>query len=112
MVLHCHAPGWKTWYVSETAPREKLYIVDPEVVVDALVHCIDRTSGREAVHDPDVEHELATQRVPFQKRAWRTGCEEVADAEWTAKEQERRRAAKMMVKIYEPVSVDDVLGSC
>lgn len=30
----------------------RYYINDPEVMVDAIVHCIDRTSGREPVHDP------------------------------------------------------------
>ena len=44
-ISHCAAPKWKTWYNDRHVGR--YYINDPEVVVDAIVHSIDRTSGRE-----------------------------------------------------------------
>ena len=47
------------WYRDTKDPDTKIYMDDPEVVVDAIVHCIDRTSGREAVHDPDADHDIA-----------------------------------------------------
>jgi hypothetical protein len=48
--FHCAAPKWKTWYNDPHVGR--YYINGAEVVVDAIVHCIDRTSEREPVHDP------------------------------------------------------------
>ena len=48
----------KIWYRDTKDPDTKIYMDDPEVVVDAIVHCIDRTSGREAVHDPDAEYRM------------------------------------------------------
>lgn len=71
--------------------------------MDALVHCIDRTSGREAVHDPDADHKLATEPVQFQQSPlWGGGLQKHIDAEWVEKELERRRVAKMKAKVYEP----------
>lgn len=37
-------------------------MTDPTIIVDALVHCIDRTSGRGPIHDPDAAFELARDR--------------------------------------------------
>jgi hypothetical protein len=78
--FHCSAPKWKTWYNDPHVGR--YYINDAEVVVDAIVHCIDRTSGREAVHDPDGEHRLQQETAlttpglpPFRSAAYLEGKE-------------------------------------
>ncbi|KAH7402704.1 hypothetical protein BKA66DRAFT_436108 [Pyrenochaeta sp. MPI-SDFR-AT-0127] len=60
----CSAPGWKMW--SSNAPddyhnsnaRGTHPITNPIFIVDAIVHCIDRASGRQAVHDPNAIHKL------------------------------------------------------
>ncbi|KAF9699195.1 hypothetical protein EKO04_003275 [Ascochyta lentis] len=106
--LHCEAPTWKTWYCSATKPSKKIYLSEPEVVVDALVHCIDRASGREAVHDPETDHKLRQERAEFletQKAStaiWGARAGRQDDAEWVALELERREAARAKARIYEP----------
>ncbi|KAF3046221.1 hypothetical protein E8E11_003274 [Didymella keratinophila] len=61
----CAAPKWKTWY--EDAHVGRCYINDAEVVVDAIVHCIDRASGRKAVHNPEKDHALEQEEQPDQR---------------------------------------------
>lgn len=94
--------------MSDTLPRERIFITDPEIVIDAIVHCIDRTSGREAVHDPETDHQLAQEMKGFTETRkaptsiWGLEHKEHVDAEWMAVEFERRQMAKRKAKIYEP----------
>ncbi|KAF3004392.1 hypothetical protein E8E13_010098 [Curvularia kusanoi] len=101
--VHCHAPEWRTWHLSANTPPTKVYISDPEIVVDALVHCIDRVSKRQAVHNPDADHSLTNDAIKFARPpAFRGGMGRYVDAEWTAAEQEGRKRAKMKAKVYQP----------
>jgi hypothetical protein len=52
----CAAPKWKAWY--EDAQVGRYYINDAEVAVDAILHCIDRASGRKAAHNPEKDYAL------------------------------------------------------
>jgi hypothetical protein len=44
----------KTRGSGDTVAEERRYFDTAEIVVDALVHCVDRTSGRASVHVPDI----------------------------------------------------------
>lgn len=59
-VADCSAPGWKMWgsNTDTNAKEGKIPITDPTIIIDAIVHCIDRASGRTAVHDPDRDDTL------------------------------------------------------
>jgi hypothetical protein len=61
-VAQCAIKGedWETWGIDDIQNPEakKIPITDPKVFIAALIHCIDRTSGREPVHDPDTHHSL------------------------------------------------------
>lgn len=46
--FYCASPKWKTWYRDDGKTSTERYVADAKVVVDAIVHCIDRSSGREA----------------------------------------------------------------
>ncbi|CAI9630799.1 unnamed protein product [Alternaria burnsii] len=83
----CSAPGWQIWGSdTDTSPgpnptlADKEWIevrryrmiskipcpqptwisthISPSNIVDALVHCVDRASQRQAIHDPEGDHEL------------------------------------------------------
>lgn len=105
--LHCLAPLWRIWYLDPAASsKKKIFITDPEIMVDMLVHCIDRTSGRDAVHDPDADHRWATEeaevaKAPFQGGPWSRYRGRVGK-EWTAAEKENRQIAKTLAKVYQP----------
>jgi hypothetical protein len=103
--FQCQAPDWKTWHYKADDTTTKVYLTDAEMIVDSLVHCIDRTSGREAIHDPETDHTLAEEytqflQLPSSKWRMRQGME--VDAEWTARELKRRKIAKYKAKIYRP----------
>jgi hypothetical protein len=100
--LHCLAPKWRIWYWDPAASKKKVFITDPEVMVDALVHCIDRTSGRDPVHDPDADHRWATEEVEVARTPFQGGGRGRFGKEWTADEKEDRRIAKMLAKVYQP----------
>jgi hypothetical protein len=58
----CSAPGWRmygleTAYFGSDKPDDSdmIPINDPRVVVDALAHCVDRATGREPAHAPDLD---------------------------------------------------------
>jgi hypothetical protein len=61
-VAQCAIKGedWEMWGIDDIQNPEakKIPITDPKVFIAALIHCIDRTSGREPVHDPDTHHSL------------------------------------------------------
>ncbi|KAF1958602.1 hypothetical protein CC80DRAFT_557982 [Byssothecium circinans] len=53
--MHCGAPKLKIWGKHSLHSPEKVAFDDPAVIVDALVHCIDRTSDRDLIHNPEVD---------------------------------------------------------
>ncbi|CAO2657315.1 Nn.00g034410.m01.CDS01 [Neocucurbitaria sp. VM-36] len=67
----CAAPDWKMSgsrrysinYQTTSTHMEEHPITDPSIIVDALVHCIDRASGRQAIHDPDAFHKFGRDSV-------------------------------------------------
>ncbi|KAF2632881.1 hypothetical protein BU25DRAFT_85121 [Macroventuria anomochaeta] len=83
MKLDVGSPEWKIWYHNAHVPGSKHYINDPEIVVDAIIHCIDRTSGRQAVHNPEADH---TRDGANSESAW----------------QLHRRDWKAKYKVFEP----------
>jgi hypothetical protein len=60
----CCAPEWETWGSHEPDGTHVL-IADPRVVIEAIVHRIDVTSGREAIHCPDTMHKLHKDIVQY-----------------------------------------------
>ena len=101
--LHCLAPKWRIWHWNSAASsNKKVFITDPEIMVDMLVHCIDRTSGRDAVHDPDADHRWATEEAEVARTPFQGGGQGRFGKEWTADEKEDRRTAKMLAKVYQP----------
>ncbi|KAF2110433.1 hypothetical protein BDV96DRAFT_651070 [Lophiotrema nucula] len=43
----------RMWSSNDLSTDEQIFFTDPAIIVDAIVHCIDRTSAREQiVHDP------------------------------------------------------------
>lgn len=88
---HCCAPGWETWG-SHEVDGTHLPIADTRVVIEAIVHCIDVTSRREAIHSPDTMHKLEEdlkQYARFQEaRSLTKG--DMLSWEFTTKELKRR----------------------
>ncbi|KAI4712946.1 hypothetical protein J4E89_001924 [Alternaria sp. Ai002NY15] len=55
--------GWYGKANARTYEKKQIYIcnpsnVTPTVIVDAIVHCIDRATQRQPIHDPETEHKL------------------------------------------------------
>ena len=104
----CCAPGWEIWGVEHPNPlrpstEDKIPITNPNIIVDALVHCIDNTSHREAVHDPDTEYKL-TQEVKEYKKLQKVGRlsgQVTTDWEWTVRELERRGGIRTRLRVVE-----------
>ncbi|OSS43595.1 hypothetical protein B5807_11792 [Epicoccum nigrum] len=100
--LHCLAPKWRIWYWDPVAfTKKKVFITDPEIMVDALVHCVDRASGRDPVHDPDVDHRWATEEVEVASAPFQSGGRGPFGKEWAAAEKEDRRIAKTLAKAHQ-----------
>jgi hypothetical protein len=67
----CGAPDWKIWGVDapnvlRPSTDVKITIARPDTIVDALVHCIDRASRREPVHEPDTMAKLRGDIVRYE----------------------------------------------
>jgi hypothetical protein len=83
----CSAPGWEMWgsdtdtspgpnptltakeqiedrnagvihKIPHPLPNGATACITPTIIVNALVHCIDRASQRQAIHDPDTDHKI------------------------------------------------------
>jgi hypothetical protein len=93
---------------------EKLPITDPSTIVNALVHCIDRASGRDAVHDPDTEHDLDTRRKAFmamlETQVGGLSEKEQADFEWTTQVLAKKKKTWRGLVVYKPGKVLGVEG--
>ncbi|KAF2691641.1 hypothetical protein K458DRAFT_381487 [Lentithecium fluviatile CBS 122367] len=76
---------------------------DPAIIADALVHCIDRTSGREAVHNPEADYVLAIDKERFGtlNAQGHLTEEQARDREFNSKErsQRERRLALRLCKV-------------
>ncbi|KAB2107230.1 hypothetical protein AG0111_0g4643 [Alternaria gaisen] len=128
----CSAPGWQTWGSDiDTSPgpnptltaEESTKVVGgrminnipqsrptwtsthilPSKFVDALVHCVDRASQRQAVHDPEVDHKLQEHLNQF-RFLEATGSLTTSDMdEWRlmVEEVKKRKALKKAFKIVE-----------
>jgi hypothetical protein len=89
--LHCGPPDLQIWGKHSLASPSKIVFSDPAIIVDALVHCIDRTSGREAVHNPEADHRLAKEKEGFENLGVaRLNNKQIRDCEWNRKETVRR----------------------
>jgi hypothetical protein len=108
--VECCAPGWQIWGLDaahyaygKPAAKDMIPIASPFVVVDALVHCVDVTSRREAVHDPDTEHKLA-QEVREYKAAQKVGHlwgNKTTDWEWTVRELGNREKVRKRLRVVD-----------
>jgi hypothetical protein len=106
----CFTGGGHIWaldtpYFSVTKPEVKdtIPITDHMVIVKALVHCIDTTSGRSAVHDPDRYHELEQEHERYKelKTSGRMSGLDRLRWSWTIKEMEERGRMKGLLEITE-----------
>ncbi|CAN9310290.1 unnamed protein product [Alternaria alternata] len=128
----CSAPGWQTWGSdTDTSPgpnpaltakewikvREAGMInniprsrptwtsthILPSKIVDALVHCVDRASRRQAVHDPDVDHELEEQwdRFASLEATGRLTTNDMDKWRFTTEESGKRKALKRTFRTVE-----------
>jgi hypothetical protein len=87
MVADLAAPGWETWGSNEP-DGTRIPFANPRVIIEALVYCVDVSSGREAVHDPDAVHEL---RKDVARYAKMKAASELGDGDkvmWEFKNQE------------------------
>jgi hypothetical protein len=106
----CSAPGWKTFgldtaYSSFDKPSvtDMTPISNANIIVDALVYCIDVTSRREAVHDPDIEHKLLeeVEEYKVRQKSGRLDSEGNTDWEWTLRELTRREHIRKRLRVVE-----------
>ncbi|KAI5375716.1 hypothetical protein J4E82_005668 [Alternaria postmessia] len=128
----CSAPGWQTWGSdTDTSPgpnpaltakewikvREAGMInniprsrptwtsthILPSKIVDALVHCVDRASRHQAVHDPDVDHELEEQwdRFASLEATGRLTTNDMDKWRFTTEESGKRKALKRTFRTVE-----------
>ena len=72
VTIDCAAPGWEFWgsdepCVDEQPQGKRNLLPSAKVIVDAIIHCIDVTSGRQAVHDPDTMHAILEHDAQYQK---------------------------------------------
>jgi hypothetical protein len=81
----------------------KTPVTDPRVIVDAIVHCIDRTSERDAVHDPDTLHKLLQEAAAYKKLQKQGGLSDKAgtDWEWTVRELRKRERIRKNARVVE-----------
>jgi hypothetical protein len=111
-LLHadCLALGWQTWgmevpYYTFGKPlvKDMIPITNTDVVVDALVYCVDVASGREAVHDPETEHKLAEEVKEYKalQKSGRLSDRAGTDWEWTVRELKRRRRIRKQLKVVD-----------
>ncbi|KAJ4374187.1 hypothetical protein N0V83_002928 [Neocucurbitaria cava] len=71
----CSARGWKMWGTQEYTldhQEDPKYggiteISDITIILDAIVHCIDRQSGRPPVHDPNALFRLRQKIIKYGK---------------------------------------------
>lgn len=94
--MYCGAPKLMIWGTHEINSSDVVSFKDPAVIVDALVHCIDRTSGREAVHNPQADEALAKSKEEY-KRASKMGNlsgRQALDWGWNSEERKRRKMNK------------------
>jgi len=92
------------WGVDDLQNPEatKTLITDPEVIVAALVHCIDRASGRiPAVHDPDTEHRLRDQVARYRAQHMPGQLSSDARTEWMWKAGELKKRRIMREKFWQ-----------
>jgi hypothetical protein len=111
-LLHadCSAPDWQMWgmdapyyTLGKPAAKDMTPITSTKVVIDALVHCIDIASGREAVHDPDTEHQLAQEVTEYKalQKLGRLGDRATTDWEWTVRELTRRERVRKQLRVVD-----------
>ncbi|KAF2132067.1 hypothetical protein P153DRAFT_429268 [Dothidotthia symphoricarpi CBS 119687] len=96
----CGARGWRMWGVNTDGSTAD--VTGPKVIVDALVHCIDRASGRDAVHDPDTENDLRQKVTQYEALNKMSGLKSEDHLDWKWAEQELKRRHKAM----------NVFGNC
>jgi D-serine deaminase-like pyridoxal phosphate-dependent protein len=79
------------------------------VIIDAFVHCIDITSRRSAVHDPDRDHKLAQQHSQLKalEMAGPLSFRESVELSQAVKDMEKRdQKRKKFILLGEPKKND------
>ncbi|KAF1913645.1 hypothetical protein BDU57DRAFT_502319 [Ampelomyces quisqualis] len=87
LIADLAAPGWKTWGSNEP-DGAKIPFANPRVIIEALVYCVDVSSGRDAVHDPDALHELQKDVLWFDQMKAAGGLTNGDEVMWEFKIQE------------------------
>jgi hypothetical protein len=89
--------------VPKCPPATATPMTDPSIIVDAIVHCIDRASKRQAVHDPETDHQLKMYLENFssfqEDRSWTQ--EGMQRWEFTVEEMKMREARRKMLRVVE-----------
>jgi hypothetical protein len=100
-----------TPYCSFAKPsvEDRIPVTNLFVVVDALVHCIDITSGRTPVHDPDVDHRFAQEDRDYRALQITGGLSNKAaiDWEWTVAEKKSRLRTREVFRAIGKSEEDD-----
>ncbi|KAH7405853.1 hypothetical protein DE146DRAFT_753847 [Phaeosphaeria sp. MPI-PUGE-AT-0046c] len=111
---HCAAPGWNIWGSDECWEEGSNMTPLPSarVLIDAIVHCIDVTSCRQAVLDPDALHLLHEDDAQFQKS--KDACTltqlDMLDWEFTPNELKSRETRRCNVVLCDIEAEDDKAG--
>jgi len=99
----CADSAWETWGTGDPNPlrpaaEHRIPIARPGVIVDALVHCIDVASRREAVHEPDALHKLREDVGRYEALQGERSLTErdMLDWEFTLKELGRRKRLRVV----------------
>lgn len=58
--------SWEVWGANEPG-GDKTPFTDMDIIMDALVYCVDVTSDRDPVHDPNAELELQMEVAMYAK---------------------------------------------
>lgn len=88
----CAKKGWKIWgshepwlpWEPQTGMETEMPLQSPRVTIDAIAHCTDRTSGRLAVHVPDIPHNLRRQDAMYRKAKADGTLNTAMQASWEA----------------------------
>ena len=131
-VACCSAPGWQIWgsdtdtspgpnptltgkernklrdarfvrSVPGSLPTDAIRNISPAVIVDAIVHCVDRAARRQPIHDPETDHKLSEDLERFTKFAEEKSLTTAGLVTWefTVKEIKRRENFRKALRIVD-----------
>ena len=97
--VRCLASDWDMWSQAHAENAFRSPITDPALIVDAIVHCIDRASGRQAIHDPETFNQLERDINRYEKMI-KDGANNMEDSlKWGSLVEEMKKRKEMRQKL-------------